>query len=305
MNRKIREVFREDNINMHNHFLDYEIESLKKLISFAERTAATNHIKFIEDYIEVIKTHKTNISHSFQLLKDFSVDITALIQKDINLVLKKEGFSFQGRTFYFSYYPNSYIFFTPLYKDEYNGKNTYGLITYKYRNNAFYLYELSIGYSNHAPEFFRDYPKDILENIDAMDTAKTTDEVITIFDKCKNDIQKLFLTSDIRRLFEIKDEAFERLFGLEPQQFIQQNHVKKDNNIIRLQLEKHVEHLTPELIDLVKSEYIILRFGIDTADDWFKTLLNEKEVLLKDNNMNQQQLDKLMSYIDVELLNYD
>ena len=136
-----------------------------------------------------------------------------------------------------------------------------------------------------------------------MDSANSIDEILNIFNKCENDIRKLFFVSDITEIIDYKDESFKIIFGLEPLHIVQKNHVKKANNIIRLQLEQHVDNLSSELIELIKTEHRILSLEQDNFQDLVKSFIPKKERLLKENKINQEELDKLMSYITLDYLN--
>lgn len=307
VDNRIYSSITEGNKNFHLIRLDMELDNLENLISFTKRKPENeNHLEFIEEYKKITETHKTNISQSFEILKNISSDLTVFINKNIDSIFTKEGFSLGGRNFYFSYYFSScsYTFFTPLFKDEYNDKNAYGLITYKYKNSEFKLDEISIGYNNNPIDALCDCPKEILENINTMDSASSIDEILYIFNKNENDISKIFPRSHIREIYESKDESFKKIFGVEPIKIIQNNNVKKDENIIRLQLEKHVDNLSSELIELIKTEHTILWLEKNNFDnDLLKDFMPTKEMLLKKNKINQEELDKLMSYINLELLN--
>ena len=304
MDNKILSSITEDRKKSYLIELDLEQNNLEKLISFTKRkTENETHLKFIEQYKKLINKHKTNISQSFEKLKNISSDLTVFINKNINSIFEKEGFSLEKHSFYFSYFRSSYTFFTPLFKDDYCDKNAYGLITYKYQNNNFKLDEISIGFNNNSINVLSDSPKDILQNINTMDSANSIDEILNIFNKCENDIRKLFFVSDITEIIDYKDESFKIIFGLEPLHIVQKNHVKKANNIIRLQLEQHVDNLSSELIELIKTEHRILSLEQDNFQDLVKSFIPKKERLLKENKINQEELDKLMSYITLDYLN--
>ena len=304
MDNKILSSITEDRKKFYLIQLDLEQNNLEKLISFTKRkTENEPHLEFIEQYKKLINKHKTNISQSFEKLKNISSDLTVFINKNINSIFEKEGFCLEKRSFYFSYYRSSYTFFTPLFQDDYCDKNAYGLITYKYRNNNFELDEISIGFNNNSINILSDSPKDILQNINTMDFANSIDEILNIFNKCANDIKKLFCISNIKQIIDYNDESFRIIFGLEPIHIIQKNHVKKDKNIIRLQLEQHVDNLSSELFELIRTEHTILSLEQDNFQDLLESFIPKKERLLKENKINQEELDKLMSYITLDYLN--
>lgn len=300
---KIQSSITEDNKNFHLIQLDMELDNLENLISFTKRKAEhETHLKFIEEYKNIIDKHKTNTSQSFEKLKNISSDLTVFINKNINSIFEKEGFILEERTFYFSYYRSSYTFFTPLFTDDYYDKNAYGLITYKYRNNNFELDEISIGFNNNSIDKLSDCPKYILQNINTMDSANSIDEILNIFNKCENDIRKFFFISNISQIIDYKDDSFRIIFGLEPINIVQENNVKKDENIIRLQLEQHVDNLSSELFELIRTEHTVLSLEQNNFHDLLEDFIPKKEMLLKENKINQEDLDKLMSYINLDYL---
>lgn len=300
---KLWPTITEDNKNFHLNQLNIDLGSMDKLVSFTRRKATNEtHLEFVENYKKTIEQHKINISQSFETLKNISSDLTVFINNNINSIFDKEGFSLGGRTFYFSYYRGSYTFFTPLFKDDYYDKYAYGLITYNYRNNNFKLDEIAIGFNNNPVDVLSDCPRDLLQKINSMDSANSIEEILNTFSECENDIKKLFFVSDLNQIIDYKDESFKIFFGLEPINVVQKNNVKKDENIIRFQLKQHVDNLSSELIELIKTEHTCLRLKQDKFDDLLEVFIPKKETLLKQNNINQKELDKLMSFINLDYL---
>ena len=100
VDNKIRSSITEDSKNFYLNQLDMELKkNLEKLISFTKRkTENETHLKFIEEYKKIINKHKTNISQSFEKLKNISSDLTVFINNNINSIFEKEGFCLENVT---------------------------------------------------------------------------------------------------------------------------------------------------------------------------------------------------------------
>jgi len=304
---KIYPTLTEDNEKMYILKKQMELEHLEKLISYTKRNPDHQiHLAFLENYGEVINKHIHDISSSFKLLKTCSNELIPFLNENINTIFNEKFITINNSTYYLSYNRYSFTFFTYLNEDEYTNKKAYGLITCKLNNNSFYLNELAIDFNNNSIDLLGESPKEIMQTISSMDGANTVKEILSIHIECEEAIKKLFFVSNFNDFINYDDPNFETIFGFKPIQMVQTNNVQKVKNVIRVQLNNHINNVTSDLINLIRSEHICNEVKNDPYDDEFqKSILSswtaEKEGLMKTLNITQERLDELMSFVNLDL----
>lgn len=112
-----------------------------------------------------------------------------------------------------------------------------------------------------------------------------------------------FNVNTTSELFNLEESYFTQFFG-EPLEILRSINSKKTDNIIRLSLlNNSIEHITPELISLIRNKLRLLKFS--DAED-----LLDDETIQKNTQVAKEQIDYLMDSLNIsqnvlnEYMNY-
>jgi len=187
------------------------------------------------------------------------------------------------------------------------GMNKYGLITFKRKekNNEILFEEIVFYQEKIDPSL--DSLKYIKTLFGNMDNASSFEELDSIHIQVEQELLKVFRVRDKSALFNQKSGEFENFYGTSPIKLLQEKHHIYTRNIAKLEfLQKGIHNFGQDHIELVivekrikdfyrnRDEYIEL-MGLEQYNERIESLLSTKESLLNNMNIDENDLELILS----------
>lgn len=273
-------------------FKETEQHTIQQLINYARKLReGTKHIKFISEYYNLFQIHLDFINSTIESITQLSDKLTEHLNYGEKLDFE-EKIEFNGCTYYITYSFDGWILFSHLAYDNHLEKDAYLLLNYTQSSKGLKATEKSIGFTNQSLDSLRKHPNYLQEQLDQLDKLSTIDEINIQFEKCEKLLLQCFNVNTIRDLLDLEGSYFTQFFG-EPLEILRSINSKKADNIIRVSLlSNSIEHITPELISLIRNKLRFIKFS--DAED-----LLDKETIQKNTLDAQKQIDYLMSKLNI------
>lgn len=273
-------------------FKETEQHTIQKLISYARNSKeGTKHIEFISEYYNLFQIHLDFINSTIESITQLSDKLTEHLNYKEKLNFE-EKIEFNGCTYYITYSFDGWILFSYLTYDKHLEKDAYLILNYTQSSKGLKTTEKSIGFTNQSLDSLRKHPNYLQEQLDQLDKLSTINEINTQFKRCEKLLLQCFNVNTISDLFDLEESYFTQFFG-EPLEILRSINSKKTDNIIRVSLMSNsVEHITFELISLIRNKLRLLKFS--DAED-----LLDKETIQKNTRATEKQIDYLMTKLNI------
>ncbi|MGM9928457.1 MAG: hypothetical protein ACI35P_10965 [Bacillus sp. (in: firmicutes)] len=279
-----------------------EIKSLDESISSIEdKMEELEKIAFLNGYLTTLETHVSRTNELMNEYKKYVEQLTASLQQLTAPLTYENTFTIDNHRFYSSADNETYTFFTHAGYDAYYGMDTYILFSYYFKNNNYQFVHSAIGFTDKPLSLLQNPLTIIQNNILMMDHSFTIEEIQQTYTGCEELLVQLFKVDHLREIAHEANSHIAAFYGHSPMNVIQLLRNKKENNLIRIQLEqKKVTAISDELILLVKTECNYKRSEL-LSEDLLQQLQTIKDHLLQKLQMKQQDLDQLTEGISIEL----
>lgn len=298
-----------NNINMHIAFKKYDVSAIDGIIDYAHNISeGEKHIEFIQGYKSQIKEHISSIEQTLLKSEALSDKLSKFLgEKNKDEYTKKDNITIGGHSFYISYYKGEFTFFTHINYDTHLKMDMYLIFTYLYNGKKLILQNSSIGYTDKALNDLRNHPVSVEQKIKKMDTLTKVEDVNNHYSRCENLLKQLFYLNKITDIISYDDSYYSELFG-EPIKLLVLMRDKRIDKVIKLQLEQNqVENITPNLVTLIQAEnrykHNVFYEEFETKEEFekrTKEIMDEKDSLMATLQIDQDLLDKYMSFINLE-----
>ncbi len=307
-----------DSINQLELYLSWkgmEKDNINKIIDYAAfEPDPQSHIRFLEKYQQFIQEHIDTLRKAIQTAKELSTKLDDYL-KDLDIDSsngKNDTFKIDELQFYTSYNRGTFSFITAIVYDPYLEKNIYASFDYRYNRKRLTAISRNIGSTEQTIEDMKRFPSYLLEEIDKMDNEDSFEGVNSRYFKCEKILFDVLDIKELGDLVDIKDSYFDYFFG-KPIYLMRKMNIKRSNNVIKLQLRGKIAYeLTDNLISLIKTEITLkedhqsydennVYYGLkDVYDSETKRLTNKKKSLIENIGIDQEELDRLVSFINLD-----